>query len=140
MAKSKVVIEMEFDSEDSINRERLMEIAGDVLYRADVNIFDPIGDESNDWEQLTDAKRNNDVAFRYHSFADSKNFDNYSKLYEAFLIFAKYDHNVFGGIASAKHDEIYSGPDPEIVSDEDKERLKELGWNDYGDGCFHRFA
>lgn len=40
---------------------------------------------------------------------------------------------------SAEHDELYAGPDPETVSEEDKKRLDELGWFE-SDGCFQRFV
>lgn len=65
------------------------------------------------------------------------NFGTYDDLIKAFEIFKKYPHS---GYVSAEHDEVYSGPDPAVVSDEDKAALEELGWNDYGDGCFHSFV
>lgn len=46
---------------------------------------------------------------------------------EAMLIFAKYKPDDVYGVNPA-HDEIHAGPDPKVVSKEDKTRLKELGW------------
>lgn len=60
---------------------------------------------------------------------------------ESFSIFDKYkDEDGLEGVHRSTRDEIYAGPDPAIVSDEDVARLKELGWNDYGDGSFHTFT
>ena len=58
---------------------------------------------------------------------------------EAFTIFAKYGTGEWG--TQPGHDEIHSGPNPSIVSDEDKKRLKELGWMIAEDeDCFHIFT
>jgi len=56
----------------------------------------------------------------------------YSQFAEAFAIFAKYGDDDFA--VCAEHDEIFAGPDPKIVSKEDNNKLKELGWhlNDVG--------
>lgn len=53
---------------------------------------------------------------------------------ESFEIFKKYEAN--DGLAGAEHDEVFAGPDPEVVSVEDTKRLEELGWNEseYGGG------
>lgn len=64
----------------------------------------------------------------------------YSELIEALTIFDKYYQEGSYGFLHAEHDEIWAGPDPSIVSDEDKEHLKELGWNNYDDGSFHKFT
>jgi hypothetical protein len=58
---------------------------------------------------------------------------------EAFMIFAKYgdeSHSV-----QTAHDEIFAGPDPSVVSDEDRARLKELGWMESIENeCFSIFT
>lgn len=58
---------------------------------------------------------------------------------EAFTIFAKYsdgaDH------VAAEHDEVFAGPDPDVVSSEDVARLEALGWRaDAKLGCFGKFT
>lgn len=61
---------------------------------------------------------------------------------EAFTIFAKYskDENGFDHVAG-EHDEIFAGPNPEIVSAEDKARLSALGWSADNDvECFQKFT
>ena len=60
--------------------------------------------------------------------ADSDEPRNYKSWAEAFTIFAKYDDKPYGEVA-AEHDEIYAGPDPQDVSDEDLARLEVLGWH-----------
>ena len=62
--------------------------------------------------------------------------DDYTALEKAFAIFRKYPHSHF---ISPQHDEIHAGPDPDSVTEEDKALLKELGFNDYGEGSFHKF-
>ena len=57
---------------------------------------------------------------------------------EAFTIFAKYSDEKFA--VCAEHDEIFAHVDPEMVSDEDKKRLKELGWNPNDDDGFSKFV
>lgn len=48
---------------------------------------------------------------------------------EAFTIFAKYEAEGWAEVA-AEHDILYAGPKNfSEVSDEDKARLKELGWH-----------
>lgn len=60
---------------------------------------------------------------------------------ESITIFAFYAEN--GGDSHlevyAEHDEIFLGPNPEIVSPKHLKRLDELGWLE-SDGCFQRFA
>jgi hypothetical protein len=67
----------------------------------------------------------------------SKSLKEYS---EAFEIFAKYGEGRFN--TYAEHDIIYAGPDPAIVSDEDKKRLSELGWfiGEDTQNCFSCFT
>lgn len=60
----------------------------------------------------------------------------------AFTIFAKYSGKD-GHIDStaAEHDAVYAGPDPEIVSAEDKLALLRLGWcKDDETICFRKFT
>lgn len=45
---------------------------------------------------------------------------------KAFAIFAKYGDGNF--MTCASHDEVSSGPDPRIVSEEDRIKLLGLGW------------
>lgn len=62
----------------------------------------------------------------------------YQPYIEAFEIFDKYDH--FKEI-HAEHDEIYAGPDPEALSNEDMNKIIELGWlPDNENGCFYKFV
>lgn len=65
-----------------------------------------------------------------------------SGLIEAISIFAKYDEPDSYFAISAEHDEIWLGPDPEIVTPEDTARLEQLGFEPDFDGnsCFHRFV
>lgn len=53
------------------------------------------------------------------------NYD-YERIKAGFEIFDKYEG--YQEVA-AEHDRIFAGPDPEIVSDEDKETLEEIGWH-----------
>lgn len=59
---------------------------------------------------------------------------------EAFQIFAKYIPEGEWLDVAAEHDEIFAGPNPEVVTPEDKARLEELGWGDYEDSSFKRFV
>lgn len=55
---------------------------------------------------------------------------------EAFTIFAKYEGN---GV-QAEHDEIFAGPNPELVTAEDMKRLEKLGWSPHWTfGSFHKY-
>lgn len=67
------------------------------------------------------------------------NNNTFKALAEAFTIFAKYEEGEYK--TKADHDTIYSGPEPEKVSEEDKKRLEELGWepSEGGEG-FVRFV
>lgn len=56
-----------------------------------------------------------------------------SEWIESFQIFEKYPCY---GLDAAEHDEVYGGPKPEVVTPEDRKRLEELGWSDYGTGNF----
>lgn len=62
----------------------------------------------------------------------------FQKLARALLIFDEYES---GGFLSAEHDEIFAGPDPEVVSAEHRAELESYGWRpaDYG-GVFHKFV
>jgi hypothetical protein len=62
----------------------------------------------------------------------------YAGMAEAFSIFAKYDDSIF--TTHAEHDLITSGPDPKTMSDEDKERLKELGWFESDYDCWEMYT
>lgn len=53
---------------------------------------------------------------------------------ESFEIFEKYGYNE--GLI-AEHDEVWAGPNPEIVSQEDTARLVALGWEVSDTGNFH---
>jgi len=60
---------------------------------------------------------------------------------ESFSIFDKYAIDPSEeGVHRTTADDIYAGPDPVKVSPEDKARLEELGWHDYGTGSFHTFS
>lgn len=62
----------------------------------------------------------------------------YQRIIEAFQIFEKYDH--FKNV-HAEHDELYAGPDPSVVSEEELVKLDELGWiADEENGCFYMFC
>ena len=61
----------------------------------------------------------------------------YEEFSEAFTIFAKYDTD---GYICAEHDEIFAGPNPEIVSEEDKKKLEELGWRPNDVDTFSKFV
>ena len=58
---------------------------------------------------------------------------------EAFTIFAKYAEGDIDGVC-AEHDEVYAGPSPSVVSDEDKRRLEALGWRENRNDCFSKFT
>jgi hypothetical protein len=52
----------------------------------------------------------------------------YAQYSEAFAIFAKYADNKTDALF-ANHEALSAGPeDPNTVSEEDRKRLKELGW------------
>ena len=58
---------------------------------------------------------------------------------EAFTIFARYDDKAYS--VQPAHDEIFAGPNPDVVSAEDRARLEELGWMvDEESECFHIFT
>lgn len=49
-------------------------------------------------------------------------------------------YDEYAGFA-AEHDVVYAGPHPEIVSDEDKAKLEELGWHPSEEfDCFYHFT
>ncbi len=136
---NRLIVEVTYP--DGTSRERLQEILGFAVYRADKAYHEPLDThERHDWETLNDG-----TAFTYtaltpdHGVNKHTGSNDYRDLMEAFMIFAKYP-NEYHDISRAEHDEIWAGPDPEVVSTEDKLRLEELGWNDYGDGGFHHFV
>ena len=59
---------------------------------------------------------------------------------EVFTIFAKYIDADERFNVCAEHDEIWAGPDAEVVTDEDKKRLYELGWTESREGGFRRMV
>ncbi len=59
---------------------------------------------------------------------------------EAFTIFDKYEPEAIY-VVQPDHDIVYSGPNPDKVSEEDKARLEELGWLvDEDLECFSKFT
>jgi hypothetical protein len=66
----------------------------------------------------------------------------YAEWIESLAIFAKYSPEGLNGKewAICEHDEMWMGPNPDIVSDEDKARLEELRWSASDTGNFHRFT
>jgi len=58
-----------------------------------------------------------------------------SEWIESFQIFEKY--GCPEGLIAAEHDEVYAGPDPELIAPEDRARLEELGWEAWDTGNFH---
>jgi hypothetical protein len=66
----------------------------------------------------------------------------YAEWIEALTIFAKYAPEGLDAHPwpSCEHDEMWMGPNPEIVSDEDKARLEKLRWIASDTGNFHRFV
>lgn len=50
VAMGKLIVEVDFPTGTS--RERLMELLSDVLYKPDVNVFDPMPIEEHDWEKI----------------------------------------------------------------------------------------
>lgn len=64
-------------------------------------------------------------------------YDGWSK---AFAIFAKY-HDGKHGHVSAEHDEVFAGPNPDVVSDADKAELERYGWSvDEDVECFRHLT
>ena len=55
---------------------------------------------------------------------------NYKEIIKALEIFSKYEHD---HTFAADHDEIYAGPSPDDVSEEDKIALDKLCW--FPDEC-----
>lgn len=65
----------------------------------------------------------------------------YGKFIDALEIFKRYETAESYSFMAAEHDVIYSGPDPELVSEADLKRLYELGWNENrGSGNFYHFV
>ena len=62
------------------------------------------------------------------------------ELSEAFLIMSKYDDGSYS--LCTEHDEIWAGHDIEIksVSEEDMNKLEELGWSPSAEGGFYRYV
>ena len=65
----------------------------------------------------------------------------YKQWIEALQIFDKYEPDV-SHVMQPDHDIIYTGCNPDLVSDEDRARLKELGFHpsDTGLECFYIFT
>lgn len=60
----------------------------------------------------------------------------YDKISQGFEIFKKYPrHHHY---VAAAHDEIFAGPHPAVVSEEDIARLAELGWHPETHGEYFR--
>jgi hypothetical protein len=59
---------------------------------------------------------------------DNTNRNKWRGYAEAFTVFAKYSTSSYDHVAG-EHDIIYAGPDPSVVSDEDKATLESLGWH-----------
>ncbi len=57
----------------------------------------------------------------------------YENFRAGLAIFERYEHYPR---MTARHDEIYAGPDPESVSDEDRATLESLGWFESDEDCF----
>lgn len=66
----------------------------------------------------------------------------YAEWIESLTIFAKYEPEGLDTVVwpCAEHDEMWMGPDPKLVSDEDKTRLAELHWTATSEDTFHRFV
>ena len=50
----------------------------------------------------------------------------YEEITQAFAIFTRYEHE--HGV-DAQHDIIYAGPDPDVMSPEDRAAVEALGWH-----------
>jgi len=59
---------------------------------------------------------------------------------EEFAIFAKYSGTSEGyDHVAGEHDELWAGPNPEVVSEEDAKLIKKLGWTPHMDNeCWHK--
>jgi hypothetical protein len=66
----------------------------------------------------------------------------YAEWIESLTIFAKYAPEGIDSIAwpCCEHDEMWMGPNPDVVSAEDKARLAKLRWTSSDTGNFHRFV
>lgn len=142
MSKPVHRVTVELTYTEPVTRERLTEILADALYRPDVAMTLPLQEhESAEPETLHDG-----VTFKFDALVPDESMIGdhvpgksfYDDYIEAFRIFAKYPGSPHG--MSARHKEVYAGPNPRDVSAEDKKRLEELGWNDYGDFRFHKFT
>lgn len=83
VAMGKLIVEVDFPTGTS--RERLMELLSDVLYKPDVNVFDPMPIEEHDWEKIEATG----VSFCYSSIisevAQQEGSLTYEKLKSLFL-------------------------------------------------------
>lgn len=71
---------------------------------------------------------------------NSSSLNVYERMARAMAIFNSYPVER-GGSIHAEHDEMYAGPDPEVVSAEHKAELEELGWLFYeGNDFFHHYT
>ena len=74
-------------------------------------------------------------------FSTANRDNNWANYAEAFSIFAKYGAEDSYCNVSAEHDELYAGPEPDIVTATDTQRLNELGWSpDKRTNCFRKFT
>lgn len=72
---------------------------------------------------------------------DTKTLNNNQKWARAFTIFALYPDGGSDEVA-AEHDEVYAGPNPDVVSPEHLAELETLGWTPDSESgeCFHKFT
>lgn len=63
----------------------------------------------------------------------------YDEIIEGLTIFKKYETNNKVSF-SAQHDEIFAGPPSYEITDEDTEKLNEIGWNESEYGGFRKFV
>lgn len=61
-----------------------------------------------------------------------------AELAESFTIFAKYQ--TAGEAIVAEHDEIWAGPDPAVMSAEDRATIERLGWDISDFDSWHMFV
>jgi hypothetical protein len=85
---------------------------------------------------LLDAIPNRQPKEQLETTVENETFKHWA---EAFEIFYRYDQSADGHVAS-EHDRIFAGPDPDLVTREDRKRLEELGWTASAEyGCFYKW-